>query len=191
MQYSHFRPYSRRCFGLACLLLLAPLMAIAGQKMEMSLGPWLAINDNVMGGVSVGQMTETDEGLRFEGKLSLENNGGFASVRRPVEGGLAGVSGIRLKVRGDGRRYQLRMRHGRQFDGVSWRAGFKAGKDWQTIELGLDQFEPVFRGNAVPNAGPLVPKGVGQLGFLLADGRDGNFGLDIASIELVGATRQR
>ena len=134
-------------------------------------------------------MTQTEEGLRFEGRLSLENNGGFASVRRPVDGGLAGISGVRIKVRGDGRRYQLRMRHGQQFDGISWRAGFVAGDDWQIIEFGLHEFEPVFRGNAMPDAGPLVPAKIGQLGFLLADGADGSFVLDIAGIEFIGSPR--
>jgi monofunctional biosynthetic peptidoglycan transglycosylase len=178
----------RRFSRLAGLLLLAPVILVAGQNMEMLLSPWLTINDNFMGGVSSGRMAQTEDGLRFEGSLSLENNGGFASVRRPVDGGLAGISAIRIKVRGDSRQYQLRMRHGRRFDGVSWRAGFVAGEDWQTFEFGLDEFEPVFRGSKVPDAGNLVPANIGQLGFLLADGRAGSFALDIATVEFIGAT---
>ena len=178
----------RRFSRVAYLLLLAPVILLAGQKMDMSLSAWLAINDNVMGGVSSGRMTQTEEGLRFEGSLSLENNGGFASVRRPIDGDLAGMSGVRIKVRGDGRQYQLRMRHGQRFDGISWRAGFVTGTDWQTIEFGLDEFKPVFRGDQVPNAGKLVPEKIGQLGFLLADGTDGSFTLDIASIEFVASS---
>src|SRR6476646_2092127 len=43
---------------------------------------WQTINDGVMGGVSEGKFKITDKkALEFFGTLSLENNGGFASVR--------------------------------------------------------------------------------------------------------------
>jgi hypothetical protein len=43
---------------------------------------WQTVNDGVMGGVSVGKFQITDKKtLEFSGTLSLENNGGFASVR--------------------------------------------------------------------------------------------------------------
>jgi monofunctional biosynthetic peptidoglycan transglycosylase len=43
---------------------------------------WQAVNDGVMGGVSEGRFKITErQTLQFYGTLSLENNGGFASVR--------------------------------------------------------------------------------------------------------------
>lgn len=43
---------------------------------------WQAINDGVMGGVSVSRLRFDSTGYAvFEGVVSLENNGGFASVR--------------------------------------------------------------------------------------------------------------
>lgn len=43
---------------------------------------WLTGDDAVMGGVSKGKVLPTgDSGLLFWGSLSLENYGGFASVR--------------------------------------------------------------------------------------------------------------
>ncbi len=45
-------------------------------------GEWQTVNDGVMGGVSDGRFRITDKKtLEFYGTLSLENNGGFASVR--------------------------------------------------------------------------------------------------------------
>ena len=42
---------------------------------------WQTVNDGVMGGVSEGKFKITDaKTLEFFGNLSLENNGGFASV---------------------------------------------------------------------------------------------------------------
>jgi monofunctional biosynthetic peptidoglycan transglycosylase len=152
----------------------------------LDLEPWRAINDGVMGGVSTGRMVPSNGGLRFEGELSLENNGGFASVRRPVEADLARARGVRLELRGDGRSYQFRLRQDNRFDGVAWRAGFSTSGQWQTVELGFDDFEPVFRGRRVPEAGPVVGENIRQIGFMLADKQPGDFALEIRSIEFIG-----
>ena len=43
---------------------------------------WQSVNDGVMGGVSEGKFKIIDKKtMEFFGTLSLENNGGFASVR--------------------------------------------------------------------------------------------------------------
>lgn len=157
------------------------------KSIGLELEPWRAINDGVMGGVSSGEMVATAEGLRFQGVLSLENNGGFASVRRLLAVDLSGFDGVRVKIRGDGRTYQLRFRQDGGFDGVSWRAEFSTNGKWQSIELPFQRFEPVWRGRPVPEAGPLVAGQVRQLGFLLADKQPGVFGLDINAIEFWGA----
>jgi monofunctional biosynthetic peptidoglycan transglycosylase len=150
--------------------------------LEMSPGPWQTVNDGVMGGISSSRMVEADGVLSFEGELSLENNGGFASVRRLVDADLSQVTGVRLEVRGDQRTYQFRLRQNDRFDGVAWRTEFTTTKEWQTVELSFDQFVPVFRGRRVPDAGPVVPASIKQVGFLLADKTPGAFKLQIRSI---------
>jgi monofunctional biosynthetic peptidoglycan transglycosylase len=161
------------------------LMMMLAMTLDMSAEPWRAINDGVMGGVSAGRMLATEHGLRFEGELSLDNNGGFASVRRLVGQDLAGMRGVRIEVRGDGRSYQARFRQDGRFDGVAWRAAFETTGWWQTVELDFGAFEPVFRGRRVPQAGPLVAADIRQFGFMLADGKAGPFRLDIRSIEFL------
>jgi monofunctional biosynthetic peptidoglycan transglycosylase len=146
---------------------------------------WRAVNDGVMGGVSSGRMVASDDGLRFEGRLSLENNGGFASVRHRVEQDLSAAGRVQMNLRGDGRTYQFRIRHNQGFDGVAWRAEFSTTGEWQTVELALSEFEPVFRGRRVRDAGPVVPSAISQIGFLLADKTPGSFALTIRSIEFL------
>ena len=165
-------------------------MAMAGMivmavAIEMILAPWQAINDGVMGGISTGRMVETETGLRFEGELSLENNGGFASVRRLVDADLSETDRVRLKLRGDGRSYQFRLRQDNRFDGIAWRVQFPTSGEWETVELNFGQFQPVFRGRPVPDAGPVLPSRIRQLGFMLADGKPGPFALELSSIEFV------
>jgi monofunctional biosynthetic peptidoglycan transglycosylase len=156
--------------------------------LDLALDPWQAVNDGVMGGVSAGRMVASEQGLRFEGVLSLENNGGFASVRRAVETDLSGAVGVRLRLRGDGRTYQFRLRLDDRWDGTAWRAQFPTRGEWQTVELAFAEFVPVFRGRRVPDAGPVVPANIRQIGFMLADKTAGPCALEIGSIEFLPAT---
>lgn len=162
-------------------------MSVTLYRLDMDLRPWQAVNDGVMGGISVGAMVASDDGLRFEGTLSLENDGGFASVRRHFEDRLDGATGIRLRVRGDGRTYQFRIRLDDNFDGISWRGKFDTDGSVQTVDLSFEDFEPVFRGRLVEGAGKPDTSHIRQLGFLLADGGAGPFRLDIMAIEFRSA----
>ncbi len=92
---------------------------------------WEAIDDRIMGGSS--QSTPeylSDTGLRFSGTVSLENDGGFASIRSDAgEYDLSQSSGLKLRVLGDGKTYKLSLRTDVFYDGVSYQAEFttKAG----------------------------------------------------------------
>lgn len=159
---------------------------MASTAFNMEARSWRPVNDGVMGGVSSGGMLQTGEGLLFTGELSLENNGGFSSVRRLVEQDLSGSNRIRMEIRGDGREYQFRIRQSTRFDGVAWSAMFTTQDSWQSIEIALDQFIPVFRGRTVAQAGPVIASDIQQIGFLLADKNPGPFKLEIRHIEFLG-----
>ena len=67
---------------------------------------WQVVNDDVMGGVSTSSFRVTNGIAVFRGEVSLENNGGFASVcSLPSRHDLAGCDAYVIRVRGDGRRY--------------------------------------------------------------------------------------
>jgi len=159
-------------------------------NLDMDANDWRSVNDGVMGGLSSGGIIPFEEGLRFTGSLSLENNGGFSSVRRLVEQDLSGITGVRLEVRGDGRDYQFRIRQNDRFDGVAWRALFPTSDEWQIVEIALDEFIPVFRGRTVAGAGPVVASEIQQIGFLVSDKIAGVFELDIRRIEFLGAHKR-
>ena len=107
-------------------------------------------------------------------------------MRRFVEQDLSNVTGVRIQVRGDGREYKFRIRQDTGFDGVSWSADFESSAEWRQIDIPLDRFMPVFRGRLVPQAGPVIPSEIKQIGFLLADKTAGRFELEIRSIEFIG-----
>jgi NADH dehydrogenase [ubiquinone] 1 alpha subcomplex assembly factor 1 len=151
-------------------------------------GAWSVVNDGVMGGVSSGTIGVTADGVGvFAGRLSLENNGGFASVRTDLPGSdLAGLAGLALRVRGDGREYQVRLHTDGRFDGIAYAATFRTEPDrWLTVVLPFDAFVPTYRGYTPRNAPPLDPAAVRQLGLLIGDKRDGPFRLEIERIVAV------
>lgn len=143
---------------------------------------WRTVDDNVMGGLSQGNLvnTQASTGL-FSGTLSLENNGGFSSVRRGVDGLAVGIDdAIALRIKGDGRRYQFRLKMDTSDRAISYRAEFDTTADeWTVVSLPLSNFEPVFRGRVIADAPSLVPSEVEEIGFLLASKQDGAFALEI------------
>jgi NADH dehydrogenase [ubiquinone] 1 alpha subcomplex assembly factor 1 len=150
---------------------------------------WYVINDGVMGGLSQSRVTLGPEGLVFRGAVSLENNGGFASMRSEArELQLQRFAGLRLHLRGDGHQYQLRLRQSETSREVAYVATFDTNGEEEWIELSFDQFQPRFRGRDVPEAGPLKPSQIHHLGFLIADKQAGPFRLEVK--EIVGYERR-
>jgi NADH dehydrogenase [ubiquinone] 1 alpha subcomplex assembly factor 1 len=147
-------------------------------------GTWTVVNDGVMGGRSTSTVQEDSTGtIVFAGDVSLENNGGFASVRLPIAAlDLSAFGGLRLRLRGDGNRYQIRLRTDDRFDGIAYSARFQTTGEWETVEIPFAAFEPTFRGVRPRGAPPLDPSRIRQLGFLIADEQAGPFRLEVADL---------
>jgi hypothetical protein len=149
---------------------------------------WAAIDDRVMGGVSRSRLrVDTNGHAVFEGEVSLEHNGGFASVRSaPGERGQAGAQACLIDVRGAARQYKLSLLLDDGFDSPSYQAGFEpAGNEWLTLRLPLSSFRATFRGRDVPGAPPLDPARIRQVGLMIAARQAGPFALAVRRIELV------
>jgi monofunctional biosynthetic peptidoglycan transglycosylase len=144
---------------------------------------WRPVNDNVMGGLSRGRLRVTPEDTAvFEGEISLENNGGFSSVRGSLgRMDLSRFEGLAVRLRGDGREYQIRLRTGATLDGIAYRARLTPSADsWQVVKVPFAEFVPTFRGRRPVGAPPLDIREIRQLGFLIADEQAGPFRLEIA-----------
>ncbi len=158
-----------------------------GFESAMSVADWSAIDDAVMGGVSRSRLRHDPVGHAvFEGIVSLEYNGGFASVRsRPMDLGVPGAVGYLLEVRDDGKRFKLNLRTDDGFDGVNYQAAFEAPAGrWTLVRLPLSEFKPTFRGRSVPGAPPLDSARVRQIGLMIAERQAGAFALALRSIRV-------
>ena len=148
---------------------------------------WQIVNDDVMGGVSTSQFQIRSNGAVFSGVVSLENNGGFASVRSsPVGQNLHGFEAFVLRARGDGRRYKFTVRTEVGFDTPLYQCTFSTRcGEWQEHRLSFTEFVPTFRGRVLPDVAPLDPARVRSVGFLISDKQSGPFHLEIAFIRAV------
>jgi hypothetical protein len=148
---------------------------------------WRVVNDDVMGGVSTSTFHVTNQTAIFRGAVSLENNGGFASIRTmPTDLNLAEATEFVLRVRGDGRQYKFTARMNSNFDGALYQSSFATCKDeWQEIRLPFDKFVPTFRGRQLTGEPPLVAPKLTSIGFLIADQQSGPFQLEIAWIKTI------
>ena len=153
---------------------------------------WQTVNDGVMGGVSEGKFKITDtKTMEFFGTLSLENNGGFASVRTKAKKlSLEKGDTIVAKIRGDGRQYMLNLYPNKQRMAYSYRATVQTKKDeWIEVKVPLDKFEATSFGRIVKNAGLVKPEEINSLGFMLGDKKAGPFKMEIEWIKVERASK--
>lgn len=149
---------------------------------------WHPINDGVMGGQSHGGPRFEDGMLCFTGAISLANNGGFASIRaREQHLDLSACDSILLRVRGDGRTYQFRLYTDAHYRGtrIAYTTPFQTSDDtWVELRLHFSQLRPTVRGQTL--SGPAFdPAAIKELGFLLADKREGAFRLLVDWIKAI------
>lgn len=159
----------------------------AGHKNEMilinfnaSTTPWQNIDDVVMGGISSSQMKIHKDKATFKGELSLENNGGFASIRSTnLTQQLEGFDGLLLRVKGDGKAYQFRLRD-QAYNRHNYSLRFKTNKDkWTLVKLPFEQFTAGYRGRKLDSYPAIKPNDIRTLGLMLTDKQEGKFSLEI------------
>ena len=169
---------------------LRPLLDFAGPDADQK---WQAVNDGVMGGVSDGRFRITHEDtLEFFGTLSLENNGGFASVRsKPTEIDVKPGDTIVVRVKGDGREYVLNLYTKSRRMAFSYRASLPTTKDqWTEVAVPLVGFIPTAFGNRVQGMGPVEPDQISSVGFMLSDKKTGPFKLEVGWVKVERAGNQ-
>lgn len=151
-----------------------------------AIAEWGAIDDRVMGGVSSSQLRYDLAGHAiFEGNVSLERNGGFASIRsKPALRGEPGALTCVIETRATSKRFKLNLLTDDAFDGVNYQASFSPEPSWQTLYIPLGTFRATFRGREVPGAPALDPARIRQVGLMITDRQAGPFALEVRRIGL-------
>ncbi len=145
---------------------------------------WRIVDDGVMGGKSNGTFALNKEGHGvFSGVISLENNGGFSSVRYNFEEvSVSENSKICMRLKGDGKEYQFRVKHNSN-ERYSYILSFETSGEWETIEIELKDLYPSFRGRKLdmPN---FSEESIEELVFLFGNKKEESFKLLLDTIEL-------
>ncbi|MEM7680817.1 MAG: CIA30 family protein [Planctomycetota bacterium] len=170
---------------------------------------WRAVNDDVMGGRSMGGIAfEQDEAndeawMRMSGSINT-NGGGFTSARMSVDRSAVpdpeifdAYQSVRLRIRlgegAAGRPLALRLEDDvRRRLGINFRAVLPIDPQvpegqWQTLTVRLADLAPTHHGNRLDPTrwAPLDASRVVRLGIMLNDTHDGPYVFDVGSVELV------
>ena len=165
-------------------LLLNTNHTIVDFTVNSKLYSWAIVNDVVMGGKSTSTISINTEGNAvFKGEVSLENNGGFSSLRHRFDKlDVSKFKKIKIRLKGDGKKYQFRLKPS-MFTQYSYVYNFKTNGDWQIIEINLTDFTPVFRGRklGMPNFSGTELE---EIGFLIGNKQQEKFKLILDAIIL-------
>lgn len=159
-------------------------MTIFNFKSDSNLSNWTVVDDVVMGGRSDGRFKINSDGHgEFSGMVSLENNGGFSSVRHSFKTvNSAAYSKFVIRLKGDGKEYQFRVKaNGNSRHSYIYK--FKTSGDWQTIEIPFSEMSPSFRGYTL-DMGNFNGNQMEQIAFLVGNKKAESFQLLIDRIGL-------
>ncbi len=159
-------------------------MTIFNFNKNSNITNWTITSDVVMGGRSNGTFSINENGFGvFQGKISLENNGGFSMVQYKFDTiKVSAFTKVCIKLKGDGKPYQFRIKT-KNTDRHSYIALFETTGDWQTIEIPFNTMYPAFRGrklDIVNYSGEQME----QIAFLIGNKKEEGFRLEIDGVVL-------
>lgn len=166
------------------LFIPAEMDSIYSFSSQTTVSDWRIVNDGVMGGISKSSLLIIKSGHgKFAGHVSLANNGGFASVQLNKKIGLTAENKfILLRVKGDGKRYEFRIK-AKTSQNASYVHPFSTTGEWQLIKLPLAEFYPQFFGRIL-NSPNFNFQTIEQLSFLISNKKEEDFELLIDFIGL-------
>ena len=153
---------------------------------NIGLDNWNIVNDDVMGGISTSYLSVSDEkNLIFNGNLSLENNGGFASSRLGLKKNLLkGVKSFKIRIKGDGNSYKLRLSQDNRR--ASYSANFESvNNEWVEINIPIEDFIATWRGYTYTDYPSIQTDRIISLGLQISDKQEGKFKLEIDYIKAI------
>jgi len=147
---------------------------------------WQVVNDGVMGGLSHGKVEVNKQIAIFQGHISTENNGGFSSAYKPIAKLSKNIHSVKITIKGDGLRYQLRARSQVEGYEIAYKIEFDTtANKIETFILPLEQFQATFRGRTISNAPVLKAETISHIGFLISNKQPTDFLLLIQSVNFI------
>lgn len=146
---------------------------------------WQVVNDTVMGGRSQSGVRYTKKSVVFKGTVSLENNGGFASLRSPYgTWDLTPYQTLTIRYRSTGFDMAWTMNNERPFYRPVFKGTLPNTKGvWKTTTFELRALAAYSLGNPLGyNVSNKELKEIIRMGFISNEKRAGDFELEIDHI---------
>jgi NADH dehydrogenase [ubiquinone] 1 alpha subcomplex assembly factor 1 len=173
-----------KLFIITAMVLLMKSQLIFDFNHNANITDWKIVDDVVMGGRSNGQFKiDSDGNGIFSGDVSVENNGGFSSVRYQFEKiNTTKESKVIIRLKGDGKEYQFRIKNNRNTY-YSYITNFKTSGDWENIIINLKDLYPSFRGQTmnIPN---FTGDALEEIVFLIGNKKNETFTLVLDRIDI-------
>jgi len=157
-------------------------------------GRWRALNDGVMGGMSDGFFAQGELGGNFVGNVSLDRNGGFASVRASVKEDGSEYDGIYVDcvALGDNAKKlwlfilkdDLCAR-----EQMNFKTGFRVQSEMGRVKLPFEAFNRPERMGRAMYREPLRLQSLVEFGFMILKGDDAQVGRFALGIKEIGLYR--
>lgn len=149
---------------------------------------WQVVNDGVMGGLSEGEALLTDNSILFKGTVSLDNNGGFSSLRSNFSRKeLSNYKQVEIRYRSKGISLAMTLSVSRRWYIPNYKSNLASTQGtWKTITLTLNEFGKYYIGRAMNeklNSDTLGE--VIRLGFITDEKKYGDFEFEIDYIEFL------
>lgn len=149
---------------------------------------WRIVNDGVMGGLSTSSITENKNTVLFKGETSLENNGGFASIRTLIEKGSlknCKTMTIRFKSSSTDRTFGLSLKTSQRYYVPYHKFTFKPKSgDWEVLKVNISEFKHYRISDIIGDTMPLdVLPEVFNIALIVSDSKAGAFDIEIDYIK--------
>ncbi|MEL0645089.1 CIA30 family protein [Olleya sp. Ti.3.14] len=149
---------------------------------------WRIVNDGVMGGLSTSKTTILEDSIVFTGEVSLENNGGFASIRTLITAGALNdckTMTMLFKSNSTDRTFGLSLKNSQQYYIPYYKYTFTPKTtDWDTITINLSDFKHYRISEVIGNTMPIKAlDDVYNIALIISDKKAGNFNIEIDYIK--------
>lgn len=143
---------------------------------------WRIINDGVMGGLSKGQVKFSTNTLTFKGTVSLENYGGFTSLKSPFSSyDFSKKKKFIVRYKLSGQKVAVTLEDSYRFYKPNYKLTLeKTNGIWKTMEFDMTDFKVYRMGEPM---GGYVSKDIlsqiKRVGFISGEKKAGQFNLEI------------
>mgnify|MGYP001578663121 CR=1 FL=1 len=147
-----------------------------------------ALNDGVMGGMSKGMATYTEESVKLIGEISLANNGGFSSLKGPFKPiDLSEVKYIKVKYKSEGVGFAMTLETDRRWFIPYFKFDLdKTDGEWKEVKLPIKKFRKYNIGRFTGDTVTISElEKVIRLGFISNEKQEKEFVFEVDYIDFI------